>query len=142
MNFPVRPLRTDLVNYTGKVTYAFTPENQLVLFGHAGRNHQPNRLDPFGPAGGGLTAATAINESDKSTTEQLAWGWVWKGDWNGVIGNNALVELRAGEFGADLPETPNGTAARFDDVATLIVRGGNRDWQQDIIRPRLESRSD
>ena len=41
VNFPVRPLRTELVNYTGKVTYEFKPKNRLVLFGHVGRNHQP-----------------------------------------------------------------------------------------------------
>ena len=137
VNFPVGPLRTELLNYTGKVTYAFKPKNRLVLFGHAGRNHQPNRLDPFGPAGSGLTATTAINESDESTIEQLAWGWVWKGEWNGVIGDNVLVELRAGAFGADRPETPNGTAARFEDVGTRVVRGGNRDWQQNVRRHEL-----
>jgi len=64
VNFPVTPLQTELGNYTGKVTYEVNTKNRLVLFGHVGRNHQPNRLDPFGPAGGGLTAATAINESD------------------------------------------------------------------------------
>jgi carboxypeptidase family protein len=137
VNFPVRPLRTELLNYTGKVTYAFKPKNRVVLFGHVGRNHQPNRLDPFGPAGGGLTAATAINESDESTSDQVAWGRVWKGEWNGVIGNNTLVELRAGEFGADRPENPNGTSARFEDVGTLIVRGGNRDWQQNLRRHQV-----
>lgn len=137
VNFPVRPLRTELVNYTAKVTYEFKPKNRLVLFGHAGRNRQPNRLDPFGPAGSGLSAATAINESDESTSEQLAWGWVWKSEWNGVIGDNALVELRAGEFGADRPEKPNGTAARFEDVGTLMVRGGNRDWQQNLRRDEV-----
>jgi hypothetical protein len=134
VNFPVKPLRTELVNYSGKVTYEVRPKNRLVLFGHVGRNHQPNRLDPFGPAGSGLTAATAINESDESTSDQLAWGWLWKSEWNGVIGDHALVELRAGEFGADRPEKPNGTAPRFEDVGTLIVRGGNRDWQQNLRR--------
>jgi len=137
VNFPVKPLRTELVSYSGKVTYQVRPKNRLVLFGHAGRNHQPNRLDPFGPAGSGLTAATAINESDESTSDQLAWGWVWKGEWNGVIGDHALVELRAGEFGADRPEKPNGTSARFEDVDTLIVRGGNRDWAQNLRRNEL-----
>jgi Carboxypeptidase regulatory-like domain/TonB dependent receptor len=137
VNFPVRPLRTELTNYTGKVTYAFKPRNRLVLFGHAGRNHQPDRLDPFGPAGSGLTAATAINESEESTSGQLAWGWVWKGEWNGVIGDHALVELRAGGFGADRPEKPNGAGARFEDVNTLIVRGGNRDWSQNLRRNEL-----
>ena len=135
VNFPVSPLQTELVNYTGKVTYQVKPKNRLVLFGHAGRNRQPYRLDPFGPAGGGLTAATAINESDESTSDELAWGWVWKGEWNGVIGDHALVELRAGEFGADRSDKPNDrTTPRFEDVGTLIVRGGNRDWQQNLRR--------
>jgi hypothetical protein len=134
VNFPVKPLGTELVNYSGKVTYELKAKHRLVLFGHFGRNHQPNRLDPFGPAGSGLTAATAINESDESTTDLLAWGWVWKGEWNGVIGDHALVEFRAGEFGADRPEKPNGSAPRFEDVGTLIVRGGNRDWQQNLRR--------
>jgi hypothetical protein len=138
VNFPVKPLRTQLVNYTAKITYQFTPRNRFVAFGHAGRNHQPNRLDPFGPAGGELTAATAINDFDESTLEQLAWGRVWKGEWNGVISDNALVELRAGEFGADLSEEPkNGTAPRYEDVGTLHVRGGNRDWQQTLRRDQL-----
>ena len=137
VNFPVRPLRTELVNYTAKVTYELKPKNRVILFGHAGRSRQPNRLDPFGPAGSGLSAATAINESDESTSEQLAWGWVWKGEWNGVLGDNALVELRAGEFGADRPEKPNGTTARFEDVGTLVVRGGNRDWQQNLRRDEV-----
>ena len=59
---------------------------------------------------------------------------MWKGEWNGVIGDHALVELRAGEFGADRPEKPNGTAARFEDVGDLTVRGGNRDWEQNLRR--------
>jgi hypothetical protein len=137
VNFPVKPLGTELVNYSGKVTYELKAKHRLVLFGHFGRNHQPNRLDPFGPAGSGLTAATAINESDESTTDLLASGWVWKGEWNGVIGEKALVEVRAGEFGADRLEKPNGTSPRFEDVDTLIVRGGNRDWQQNLRRDEV-----
>ena len=54
VNFPVKPLRTSLTNYSGKATYQLTPHNKLVAFGQAGRNHQPNRLDPFGPTGFGL----------------------------------------------------------------------------------------
>ena len=51
MNFPVRPFRTSLTNYSGKTTYQVTQNNKLVAFGQTGRNHQPNRLDPFGPTG-------------------------------------------------------------------------------------------
>jgi len=137
VNFPVKPLQTELANYSGKTTYQFTPKHRAVVFGQAGRNHQPNRLDPFGPAGGGLTAATAINESEESTTEQLGRGWIWKGEWNGVIGNNALFEVRAAEFGSDRTEKPNGTELRFEDIGTLRVRGANRDWQQTFRRDQL-----
>lgn len=140
VNFLVKkPLQTELANYSGKTTYQFTPKHRVVVFGHAGRNHQPNRLDPFGPAGGGLTTATAINDSAESTTEQLAWGWIWKSEWNGVIGNSALFEVRAGEFGSDLTQKPNGTGTelRFEDIGTLHVRGANRDWQQTLRRDQL-----
>jgi hypothetical protein len=96
-----------------------------VAFGQVGRNHQPTRFDPFAPAGGGLNASTVINESVDATTNHLAWGWVWKGEWNSVVRDNLLFEVRAGQFGANRSETPNGTADRFEDIATLVARGGN-----------------
>ena len=137
VNFPVAPLRTQLVNFTTKTTWQLTPNNKVVAFGHTGSNHQPNRLDPFGPTGGGLTAATAINTSEESTTEQRGRGWIWKGEWNSVISNRAIFEIRLGEFGADRPEEGNGTAPRFEDVGTLMVKGGNRSWQQNQRRDQL-----
>ena len=137
VNFPVEPLRTSLTNYSGKATYQLTPRNKLVAFGQAGRNHQPNRLDPFGPAGFAVGPATAINESEESTMEQLAWGWVWKGEWNAVINDTLYFEARVGQFGANRPQEPNGTAPRFEDVGTLIVAGGNRDWQENFRRNQV-----
>ena len=65
----------------------------------------------------------------ESTTEQLALGWVWKGDWNSVITDRVFLEIRAGQFGANRREKPNGSSPRFEDVATLRVRGGHRDFQ-------------
>lgn len=137
VNFPVRPLRTSLTNYSGKATYQIGERNKLVAFGEAGRNHQPNRLDPFGPAGSGVGPATAINESEESTTEQLAWGWVWKGEWNSVINDRWFLEARVGQFGANRPQKPNGTAPRFEDIGDLIVTGGNRDWQENLRRNQV-----
>jgi hypothetical protein len=129
VNFPVKPLRTSLMNYSGKATYQATQNNKLVGFGQAGRNYQRNRLDPFGPTGFGVGPATAINESEESTTEQLAQGWVWKGEWNSIINDTVFFEVRAGQFGANRPQKPHGAAPRFEDVGNLIVAGGNRDWQ-------------
>ncbi len=132
VNFPVKPLRTTLTNYSGKATYQATQDNKLVAFAQAGRNHQSNRLDPFGPAGSGVGPMTAINESEESTTEQLAQGWVWKGEWNSIINDTVFFEVRVGQFGANRPQKPHGAAPRFEDVGILIVAGGNRDWQQNF----------
>ena len=137
VNFPVKPLRTTLTTYSGKTTYRVAPSHKLVAFGHVGRNHQPNRLDPFGPTGFAVAAATAINESEEATAEQRARGRVWKGEWNGVFGDRFFFEARAGQFGADRPQKPRGTAPRFEDVGTLVVTGGNRDWQQSLRRSQV-----
>jgi Carboxypeptidase regulatory-like domain/TonB dependent receptor-like, beta-barrel len=134
INFPVEPHRTRVTNYSGKGTYQVTQNNRFVAYGQAGRNHQPNRLDPSGLTG--LSATTAINESE-STTEQLAWGWVWKGDWNSVIHDKAFLEIRAGQFGANRHEKPNGSSPRFEDVDTLRVRGGHRDFQMNLRREQV-----
>jgi hypothetical protein len=137
VNFPVKPVRTSLMNYSGKATYQATQNNTLVGFGQAGRNYQPNRLDPFGPTGFSIGPATAINESEESTTEQLAWGWVWKGEWNSIINDTVFLEVRVGQFGANRPQKPHGDALRFEDVGNLIVAGGNRDWQQNFRRNQV-----
>ena len=93
VTFPVKPHETRLSNYSGKITQRLTQNHHLFAFAQIGRNYQPNRLDGFTLAG-----LTAINRSDASTTEQLAWGWVWKGEWNGVLTERVLFEARAGQY--------------------------------------------
>ena len=137
VNFPVKPLRTSLTNYSGKATYQLTRRNKLIAFGQAGRNRQPNRLDPFGPTGSGVGPASAINESEESTAKQLAWGSVWKTEWNSAINDSLFLEARIGQFGANRPQRPIGTTLRFEDVGNLIVTGGNRDWQDNLRRDQL-----
>ena len=81
-------------------------DNKLVAFAQTGRNHQSNRLDPFGPTGFSVGPTTAINESEGATTEQRAWGWVWKGEWNSIVNNTLFFEVRIGQFGANRPQKP------------------------------------
>ena len=47
------------------------------------------------------------------------------------------LEARAGQFGANRSQKPNGTAPRFEDVGNLIVTGGNRDWQENYRRNQV-----
>jgi len=125
VNFPVKPLRTQLMNYTAKGTYQINPGNKLVVFGQGGRNHQPNLL-------GGFTVGTtaALSLAEESTSQLRAAGWIWKAEWDSIINQRVFFDIRVGEFGTDRPETPNGTSPRFEDVITSVVQGGNRDWQE------------
>jgi hypothetical protein len=132
VNFPVKPRRTDLTNYTAKATYQVTPGNKLVMFGQAGRNRQPNLVTGFT-----VGTAAAVSPAEDSTAEMLASGWIWKGEWDSVISERMFVEIRAGEFGTNRAETPNGTSPRFEDAVTSVVQGGNRDWQENRRNDQL-----
>ena len=136
VNFPIAPLRTQLTNVSAKVNARVSADQTLIAYAHIGRNHRPTRLDPFGA--GGLTAASALNQSIADTVDQRALGWVWKGEWNAIVGDSFFLEARAGEFGATRPERPNGHAPRYEDVVNSEVRGGNRDWQQNSRRQQID----
>jgi hypothetical protein len=125
VNFPVKPLRTQLMNYTAKGTYQINPGNKAVVFVQGGHNHQPNLL-------GGFTvgAGAAVSLAEQSTSDLRASGWIWKGEWDSVVNQRAFFEIRVGEFGTDRRETPNGDFPRFEDVITSLVQGGTRDWQE------------
>jgi hypothetical protein len=137
VNFPVAPYVTELTNYSGKSTFRLSSRQTLVLYGQRGLNHQPNRLDPFAPAGSDLSAVTAINETSESTVDQRNAAWLWKGEWNGSVRDWTVFELRAGQFGWDQDWTPRSTAPRFEDLETLVVVGGNRDWESTARRNQL-----
>ena len=62
-------------------------------------NDQPYSLDPFGPPGGDLSAATAINESLESTARQRNVSRLWKGEWDAVLTDTLLFDVRVGQFG-------------------------------------------
>jgi hypothetical protein len=137
VNFPVEPYVTRLTNYSGKATLRVSPRQTLVLYGQRGLNHQPNRLDPFAPAGSDLSAVTAINETSDSTVDQRNAAWLWKGEWNANVGDSMVFELRAGQFGWKQDWTPRSTAPRFEDLETLVVAGGNRDSENTARRNQL-----
>ncbi len=130
VNFPVRPRDTSIVNYTGKITYRVAPQHRLVAYAQTGRNHQPNRLEPFVPTGGILNATTAIHLSDASTVDQLATGHLWKAEWNATAGDTLFLDVRGGQFDTTRRERPHAASPRFEDIGNQRVRGGSRDSQQ------------
>jgi len=127
VSFPVKPLRTDIVNVGGKATAQARENNRFVVFGQVARSRQPYRL------GGFLRPAPTVNvnDSEDSTTRGDAQGGVWKAEWNSTARRKLIFELLAGQFIAGRHERPNGTSPRFEDTnASLPVFGGNRDWAE------------
>ena len=137
VNFPVRPHRTLLRNYTAKVTYGATEWARFVGFVQASRNREPNGLDLFAPSGSSLGPATAVNTNDASTADQRVGSWIWKGEWSGVLSDAVQFEVRAGGFSARQRWTPRSSAPRVEDIGTLEVRGGNRHWESATSRPQV-----
>ena len=130
VNFPAGPHRTRTRNYTGKGTFRASPANTLSAYGQMGRSHQPNRLEAF-------EMPTSIHDSAASTADERGLGWIWKGEWNTSVRDALLVEVRGGEFGTHTEQSPHSVAPRYQDIGTLQVRGGNRDWSRDSIRRQL-----
>lgn len=137
VNFPVEPYESRLTNYSGKATFRASARQTVVLYGQRGLNHQPNRLDPFPAVSSDLSAGTAINETADSTADQRNAAWLWKGEWNGNVRDSTVFEVRAGQFGWNQRWTPHSSSPRFEDVETLVVAGGNRDWQSGARRNQL-----
>jgi hypothetical protein len=131
VNFSTAPLRTHLTSYTAKTT-SRVAGHTLIAYGQAGRNARP-----FGLAGSPVAVGSAINQTDESTTRNRAWGWVGKLEWNASIGHASFLELRAGQFGGNRWERPNGEGPRREDIVTLVVSGSNRDWQNNFRRHQV-----
>lgn len=131
VNFPIEPLETRVTTTTAKGTLRLGDRNRVIVFGQSGRNRQPMKLDGF------LRLATAINESRESTTSQLSTGLAWKVEWNADVSRKLFFEVRAGQFAATRSETPNGASARFEDLFSPVVTGGNRNWLEDLQRDQF-----
>ena len=119
VNFPARPRQKRNTNYTGKVTAGLARGHTLVAYGQAGRTLSPFHIAPFA-----LPASAALHDSEEATARQDGWGWIGKIEWNAVLRRHTYIELRAGQFGANLDDLPNGSGPRFEDISTLQVRGG------------------
>jgi hypothetical protein len=115
------PFDTKLTNYTGKGTYQLNQNNKLVGYLQHGTKQQPNRTDVN-------TGGAPVHVTADSTTLQDSPSWVYKGEWNGTIGQNMFAEVRAGQFGYNFGLVSNTTDTRYESLSTNQIIGGGRDW--------------
>jgi hypothetical protein len=115
------PFDTKLFNYTGKGTYQLNQQNKIIGYLQHGTKQQPNRTDIN-------TGGAPIHITADSTTLQDSPSWVYKGEWNGTIGQNMFAEIRAGQFGYNFGLISNTTDTRYESLSSNQVIGGGRDW--------------
>jgi hypothetical protein len=116
------PFDTKLFNYTGKATYQLNQANKFIGYLQHGTKQQPHRTDSSNRLG------APVHLTGDSTVLQDSPSWVYKGEWNGTIGQNMFAEFRTGQFGYNFGLVSNTTDARYEDLATNQVVGGGRDW--------------
>jgi hypothetical protein len=116
------PFDTKLFNYTGKATYQVNQANKFIGYLQHGTKQQPHRTDSSNRLG------APVHIAGDSTTLQNSPSWVYKGEWNGTLGQNMFAEFRAGQFGYNFGLVSNTNATRYEDLATNEIRGGGRDW--------------
>jgi hypothetical protein len=114
--------RTKLFNYTGKVTYQMTQNNKFFGYIQHGTKQQPNRTDSSNRLG------NPVHLDASSTVLQDSPSWVYKGEWNGTLGQNAFAEFRAGQFGYNFGLVSNTNDIRYESLTTNEIVGGGRDW--------------
>ena len=117
------PFDTKLFNYTGKGTYQMNQNNKFIGYLQHGTKQQPFRTDNTNRLGG-----APVHTTFESTTLQDSPSWVYKGEWNGTIGQNMFAEFRAGQFGYNFGLDSNTEATRYEDLATNVISGGGRHW--------------
>ncbi len=117
------PFNTALENYTGKATYQVNQANKLIGYLQHGTKEQPNRTDSSNRLG------APVHISADSTVFQGSPSWVYKGEWNGTIGQNMFVEARGGQFGYNFGLDSNTQATRYESLTSNEILGGGRDWE-------------
>jgi hypothetical protein len=115
--------RTKLFNYTGKGTYQMNQNNKFIGYIQHGTKQQPNRTDSSNRLG------APVHLDASSTVLQDSPSWVYKGEWNGTLGQNAFAEFRAGQFGYNFGLVSNTNDIRYESLTTNEVMGGGRDWE-------------
>jgi hypothetical protein len=136
-NFPAKPFETRLYNVTAKGTAQLSPNDKLIGYGQAGKKLQPFRQDTATVGGPGGSRSFGLFDSTDATANQDYIGWVWKGEYNRVLSNSALAEIRAGRVGYTWISGVYSDETRREDIGNLKVTGGNTQWRENVNRNQL-----
>lgn len=119
---------------TGKVTYNFTSAQKfIVYFQHADKS-QPDYLGAIQIGGG--RATTAIMHGDTVWDSHFPTN-VWKLEYDSVLSNSLLFEVRGGAYQSVWWRTDKSPAPRVEDTGNNFVSGGVYAITFDRSRPQV-----
>ena len=136
-NFPIKPFETRLYNFTGKGTAQLSLNDKLIVYGQAGKKLQPFRQDTATVGGPGGSRSFALFDNADATANQDYIGWVWKGEYDRVLSNVAVMEMRAGRVGYTWISGVYSDEVRREDIGNLKVTGGNTKWLENVNRNQV-----
>lgn len=120
---------TKLWNPSGKATYQMNKNNKMIGYYQWGQKIQPNRLP-----------SNTNSYTDLGTTlKQISGSWIYKGEWNGTISNNAYVEARYGVFGYYFPLLANTDTTLHEIVNAQLAQYFNGDQKEQTDRQRRQA---
>ena len=120
--------------YTTKVTGNLTLNHKLIgYYQHAGKE-QPDYLGAILIGGGRNSAALMTKDS--------VWhsgypNHVWKMEYNGVLAQNAYVQVNAGSMHSTWWRTTKSSAPRIEDIGNNFVSGGVFGIDNVRLRPQV-----
>ena len=119
---------------TGKITYNFTPSQKFIAYFQHADKSQPDYLGAIQIAGGRTTPA--IMHADTVWDSHFPTN-VWKLEYNSVLNNALLLEIRAGAYQSVWWRTDKSPAPRVEDTGNNFVSGGVYAITFDRSRPQV-----
>jgi hypothetical protein len=119
---------------TAKVTYNVTANQKLIGFYQHANKNQPDYLGAIQIAGGRATPAIMHADTVWHSTFPTD---VWKVEYNSVLSNTMLLELRVGAYKSLWSRVGKSSAPRVEDVGNNFVAGGVYGIDFDRSRPQV-----
>ena len=119
---------------TVKMTANLAGNQKLIGFYQHANKNQPDYLGAIQIAGG--RATPAIMHADTVWNSRFPTD-VWKVEYNAVLSNSLLLELRAGAYKSLWARTGKSAAPRVEDIGNNFVSGGVYGIDFDRSRPQI-----
>ncbi|MGH9141302.1 MAG: TonB-dependent receptor domain-containing protein, partial [Vicinamibacterales bacterium] len=119
---------------TVKMTANLTGSQKLIGFYQHANKNQPDYLGAIQIAGG--RATPAIMHADTVWNSRFPTD-VWKAEYNAVLSNALLLELRVGAYKSLWARTGKSAAPRVEDIGNNFVSGGVYSLDFDRHRPQV-----